>query len=467
MKKFLAFGAAMLLGLGTLVAVPAKKVVRADGELVGAQTLMAKYFGENGQYTKKTTIYLKDEAINNEYFHAGHSVLKRTTYYQDGALLMGDLNGGFTGINSGYANSGENMVHFHSTEGLAGLTDSTKREVDYTVTGKNMVDYFYGLRELSANYDNSKWVKTEDKDIYTHTITDLTLDANGDYNDSILKQYQYFAAPMLLQNKPEVAHYLSPSSIVIEDTEGTLSIKIYASGDVGKLYSVGGLLAEARVYKGLHLPGFYLIGDFSSWALDNANFMGEGNDENYAVTENKYFAADGNIKVFQLQDDGYPSWHGLNDTNANVPVVKGTYTIYQSKDSFVYAKRVSDGATLEGQNSINFSLDVSTPNGWGNASNYSIHAWTVGNHSVHTWGTADEKFTVNGNAATYTLQYTGVLAGIIVYYTHSTEGTKQTYDIVGTTYESGASYTLNPGSWNFTNDGSGTWKIDSFTVSKN
>ena len=449
MKKILVFGAALVLGVSSFGFARIPQRVSADPGYVGAQTIMAKYIGDGGQYTKKTTIYIKGENVDANYFHAGHTVLQRTTYYSNGALLMGDLNGGFETINSGYANNGVNMDHFSSTQGLAGLTDSTKRSVDYTVSNKQMSDYFFGLSELIADYDNSKWVKTNDKEEYTYTIDSLAVDANGNYVDSVLKEYQYFAAPMLLQNL-DANHYLSPRTIVIEDVEGTLSIRIYAPSDTGKLYSEGGLLAEARVYKGLHLPGYYLIGDFSNWEINDANKLG-ASDGNIGGVSSKYFSANGNIKVIEIGQNGYPYWCGNPEDNGNVAVVKGVYDIFLNNSRKLYADRVSDGNTSDSNNSISFSIDVSLFS-WASPQEFYIHAWKDGNVSIHSWKSNEEKMSLSGTTATYTLQYTGSLDGIIFFfYQNSVE--KKTQDL-NKVFVSGETYNVS-----FTDD-SGLWAAD-------
>ena len=338
MKKIITFSAALILGVcsfGATRNVRAANAALSNDQATALKGLMESFIDVNGQYTKKTTIYLNNGDIDVDYFHAGHTVLKRTTYYTDGALLMGDLDGGFDEINSGYANSGENMVHFSSKSGIDGLTDAEERTVDYTVTGKTMADYFFDLQNLADSVQAADWSVNEG--VYTHTISSLALDANGDYVDTLLKKFQYFAAPMLLQSVGGANHYLSPSSIEVKEYLGTLSIKLFATSDTGKLYSEGGLLAEAIVYKGLRMPGFYVIGDFSGWELLPQNKMGEGNDGNYAISEGFNIDTAGNIKVFHLMDNGYPLWHGQPDEGANVPVNVAKYNIYMSKDGFVYA----------------------------------------------------------------------------------------------------------------------------------
>ena len=260
MKRILLLGAAVALGIGAFSMAPKQKMTKAV-EAGDMTAVMQKYISSDGSYTKKSRIFVEKDAegYDAKIFHAGHDVLERTTYYAPGVLLMGNLDGTFGPINSGYANSGENMVHFRSEDGVSALSNEEVRTVDYLVPGKQMSDYFFVLEDLIANFDSTKWVYEEEQTQFKHEITTLAVDENGDYEDALLKQYQYFAAPMLLQDGAE--HYLSPSNIIVKEEGGALNIRIYASGsDSGKLTREDNLLAESRGYAGIVKPGYYLVG---------------------------------------------------------------------------------------------------------------------------------------------------------------------------------------------------------------
>ena len=256
---------------------------------------------------------------------------------------MGDLNGGFSSINSGYANDGNgNMKHFKAQgdAGLAALTEESLRKVDYTVNGKTMKDYFFDLHDLSEIVEETsdKWVVSGST--YTYTIEDLSnFDENGDYNDIVLKAFQYFAAPMLLMHKKtDTSHYFSPSSIEIEKTGGYLAIRLYAASDTGKLISSGGLLSCARVYKGLILPGYYIAGDYTNWEVLPGNRLGNGDDGNYAVTEGFKIRESGKIKAIHVLDNGYTEFHGSDGTASGGDINlahNGIYNFYVSKTTNV------------------------------------------------------------------------------------------------------------------------------------
>ena len=342
MKKIFAFSSALILGFCAFANVSqhvkvAKSTVEED-----MAVMINKYINATEQYTKKTTIFLNNEAIDSQYFHAGHTVLKRTTYYGldaggNKALLMGDLEGGFATINSGYANDGlGNVIHFRTTGGLNCFEDATLMDVDYTITGQTMSDYFYDLLDIRNSIVSSEW--TLNGAIYSHVFLDLTVDENGQYNDLLLKKFQYFVAPMLLQSASE-SHYLSPSSVKIEDVDGTLSIRLYALSDTGKLYSEGGLLAEARIYKGHIIPGYYLVGDFCEWQLLPQNRLDDTDDgSNYAKKENFSVTKTGGLKAFEMKSDGYPAWHG--DGNNNVHAYQGLNNVFASLDGNLYVSLV-------------------------------------------------------------------------------------------------------------------------------
>ena len=325
MKKLSDISLVLLLGLTSLSSISAGKGVKSevvDPQMPELAALLTEYATESkNQYTKKTEIYIDRsvEGFDANYFHAQVSQQQRTTYYTKGALLMGDMNGGFTYINSGYANDGAgNMNHFYAKDnsGLAALTDESLRQVDYSVKGKTMKDYFFDLNDLADivnESDASKW--TVANGTYTYNIGTLTFDDNGDYEDIVLKAFQYFAAPMLLMHKQgDSSHYLSPSSIEVKENGGYLYIKLFAASDSGKLYGnekAQGLLARACVYKGLILPGFYLTGDFANWDILPENKMGTGDDDYYAISTNfKIANKDYEAKVVHVLDDGYTYWHG-------------------------------------------------------------------------------------------------------------------------------------------------------------
>ena len=355
MKKILTFSAALILGVcafaGASHNVRAAKAENLSSEQETAmKALLADYIGLHGQYTKKTTMHLTPAAQGEtQYFHAGANTLQRATYYwEEGeALLMGDYEGTFTNINSGYANVEGVLKHFRSEDNLGGLVAPANRTYDYTVTGKTMADYFYNLTDLKNSITAGDWVYSDGA--YIHNINSLELN-DGEYNDQVLKKFQYFAAPMLLQNK-----YFSWTTIRVVDGLSYLSIRLYSSsGDSGKSTKVGTdecLISEARIYKGDDLhpeESFYLkgtIGGENKWSSNDYE-MTELFDlyvpEQYEITTQLLLTD--KVKLF-----GNDTWYGfdkvensssfndLDDDNHNIgPKKSAKYTFYLKAGNKVY-----------------------------------------------------------------------------------------------------------------------------------
>ena len=445
MKKFLAFGAAMLLGLGAFGAIPAKKEAKSV-TVEDMPTVMQKYVSNN-RYTKKSRIFVDKSAVGYDakIFHASYDKLELTTYYASGVLLMGDLDGGFAHTNSGYANDGNgNMDHFISQDGLGGLVAPANRTVDYTVHGKEMKDYFFTLPDLIANFDSSKWVYDGDNSQFYHNISSLEVNGNGDYVDTILKQYQYFAAPMLLQDGAE--HYLSPKSIVVKEENSALNIRIYASNtDSGKLTSANNLLAESRVYADLVTPGYYLIGEFGGnydWQIIGGRAMAPQGDnlaqiENVPLSEGKY-------QICQLKNDGTVDWfHTLgaetpdyfaelvgNDVHIKY---SGNYNVYLNNQSKIFLVR-NDYNTLN----FTFTYVDSAWTSWNpRPYNFSIHLVDNQKGQCGAWGSAGERMTDNDGTYTISIRYNGTVSGIYFYFYQTDNGNpaeKKTEDIKGSIF---------------------------------
>ena len=248
MIKLLLIPAILSLGICGFSGAKEKRSAPAD-ELA---TLIEDYIG-SGQYTKKTEINLSDLALEElkTYFHAGANNPKRRTYYDEtaNALLMGDYEGGFTHINSGYAKNGDNMEHYRNnaetktTENLF-----SAREVDYVVNNTSPNEFFVNLSEVKSEAAKNAWVK--DASTYKYTVEDLAQEG-GHYKDKLLHDVQYFAAPMLLES---AVAYFSPTEIDIKEEDNKLIINLYVSGaDLTKLTNSDGLLATASIQKGLIL----------------------------------------------------------------------------------------------------------------------------------------------------------------------------------------------------------------------
>ncbi len=293
------------------------KVVRSinPNDLTG---LINDYIDENGCYTKKTTLYLTEEARQEtQYFHGAANALQRATYYNDtlGALLMGDYDGTFTHINSGYRNLQEGGVqHFY----YAGYETPSETDLfdnvvdDWSNQYQSVGEYYPNLTYLKTIIDGNAWNYDNNFQsfVYTPTIT-MT---DGKYDDDVLRAFQYFIAPMMLQG-----NYFSWSSIRITKATTFLSMRLLASAtDEGKSTVKGVsevLVAEARVFRGLHLDAALtpatLKGSFNSWG--DGLVMEECVDI-YLPEQYKYVleATSGTeIKVLHTYN-GADHWYGTN-----------------------------------------------------------------------------------------------------------------------------------------------------------
>ena len=264
-KLFIALSS-FVLAVSAFVAGPKGKAPEVSGTNSDLAGLLNEYVG-SGKYVKKSKIYFSDAAKleMSDYLHAGTNRIEMTTWYDEsdgGALLMGNYDGTFSTINSGYNTVGGNMHHFYTT--APNTTDPADLFTNIHDDGWNSndtVNEFYdvlsGLATEVAKGDQ-EWTYVDG--IYTHAVSaDLSIDSSGNYTDLTMKRFQYFAAPMLLQTvsvkDKESSKWLTFSSLKVEQKIGYLSIRIYISaGDSGKVTSeVEGeecMLSEAQVYKG-------------------------------------------------------------------------------------------------------------------------------------------------------------------------------------------------------------------------
>ncbi|MBQ9457139.1 MAG: hypothetical protein IJU64_01330 [Bacilli bacterium] len=311
MKKLLILGSTFAMGLcavGIAVGVQAREVKADDADSSVVAALIRGYMNEGKQYTKKSQIFLtEEEKINQvDLFHAKHNVLERTTYYDEtvNALLMGDFDGGFDDIKSGYAAKGDNMVHYYYTGDGSETADLfTARNEDYTVKNTNPNEYFVTLTDLADLAADISW--TTDGSSYYHNFG---AEDKEKEDAEVLKAFQYFAAPMLLEN----TRY-NPKYIRVAPTAKFLSVRIYdTASDLGYVTLSGGteaLLSEARVYSGLSFNptnrDVVLKGSFDSWGEGYPFVYEPGFDdvEQYKVTVD--LAKDNEVKVVM---DG--SWQG-------------------------------------------------------------------------------------------------------------------------------------------------------------
>lgn len=211
------------------------------------QQIIEKYYN-NGVYTKKTNINLSEYAIEDiqEYFH-GSVDLDRTTYYKGNALLMGDLDGGFANINSGYGTDASgNMTHFTWNQ------ETQETEIDYTVNkGEHqnwkdkdidgMEGFYVTLNDMLQEGYFDDW--TENKYSVANT------------NDAYFNDFLAFVAPCLYSSIASTNFVTINELIISEETHETygdyLCFQITLdTTSKGVADNEELILAESRVYIG-------------------------------------------------------------------------------------------------------------------------------------------------------------------------------------------------------------------------
>ena len=226
-------------------------------------------YHNDGVYTKKSNIYLSSasQAEIAKYFH-GNVEKDRTTYYNGEYLLMGDIDGTFNTINSGYRTAGADMKHFTYKDG--------KVVDDYTVKNTTLHEFYVTLNKLKdSNYFDSTWVDG------SHTVTGK--------DDKYLADFLAFTAPCLYDTVFE-NNYITSQGIILTIKEGSheiygdyLSLSItLTSTDSGKLIK-GLILSEARIYKGNSLFNENVMEVEANYAHSFAS-SNELADSNYANT---------------------------------------------------------------------------------------------------------------------------------------------------------------------------------------
>ena len=415
MKKiFISFGV-LALGLGAFTGLKGNRPVKVGADdATELQALLRSY--NDGGYTKKTQMYLTDGAVAElaSYFHAGQNTLKRATYYNasETALLMGNYDGTFGGaggINGGFRNiSAVACERFHYTDETPNvdnlfLADHT--ETDYVAVNQTVGSYYQTLYSLSEAVVSGQWVKSDGA--YIHNISNLHV-TDGEYDDPVLKKFQYFAAPMMLQNA-----YFSWHTIRVVEGASFLSIRLYTTAEdgAGKSTLVGAseaLVSEARVYKGLHFSPevtWTLKGSFDSWgAGQQLTYSGDlYNPEQYAITVNlfsndqiKFNSGSTYLGFDSLENDTwFYRWNNGEADNNIIVKLSGQYTFYlKPRAGTIYAAVPANG-------SIDIPLEISSE--WKSDSAV-IYAYT--------WGDGLDDHWFRANAAATSVTITGLYTGM-------------------------------------------------------
>ena len=130
--------------------------------------------------TEETILQFKD------HFHV-NATSNRTTYYNGDYLLMGDFDGGFDEVNSGYMNDGNDMAHFEYSKDMSDPIANKK----ISVKGTNIQKYYVALDDMLTDGYFSKFVK-ESHNKFVYTVANTSGGVEGKLHD-----FLWFAAPGL------------------------------------------------------------------------------------------------------------------------------------------------------------------------------------------------------------------------------------------------------------------------------
>ena len=208
-----------------------------DEDANAVNELISSYYDSELAYTKNTEIFLNSEAIAEldllGCWHAGSTILKRTTYYRGDSLWMSSENGNYSYYGTAYDGTTPVGVTYASTKNPLRTPAETK--VVLSGEGKNsMNEYYVGLEDIVAT-DTHGWELL-----------------NGEYvttNSEVISWFKAFTAPCYLGFEDDsIASnyiYLTSASVTVEN--GNLVLRLYARLDDGKFTSEGGLFSEAVI----------------------------------------------------------------------------------------------------------------------------------------------------------------------------------------------------------------------------
>ncbi len=416
---------AMLFVAGAALSIHNAMAVHAeDASDTEVQSAILGYINESKTYTKKTQIFLNEEARVDmvDVFHAKHNVLERTTYYDEttNALLMGDYDGGFDHINSGYRYDSEagNMKHYSYTGDNSSTADYfTAVHDDYSVKDTSPNEYFVNLSQIAGEVLGKTWTKDGNGAFYhdftTSESTDpIPMDEHGNYTDTFLKTIQYFAAPMLLQDN----HYFTPRYVQIRTCTDWLSIRLYVSpGSNGSLTvydDYNGLLAEARVFRGLVAQETSRWVVKGSWAehwdvpVTMKYYATIRETEQYCLTQQ--FAAWTAFKVVDIERD---YWYGMDNVDSSLkPFLSndgGNIKLGATRTYSLFWKASEESLWINVED-ITFTLNVEAA-WYGDATQFGIYSFCKGYTDKDVWNPTYTEWPGNlvAAATTQTLTISG------------------------------------------------------------
>ena len=231
MKKLILGLSSVALSVGLLSALVASEKSYAS-ETVSANEQVKELFKDyyNGSsYIKNSSIKF-DSANFGElatYFHAGSTVLDRTTYYHGNELWMSR---GTEGAGYSYYGSAENNGGVTNATAEKALETPANPKVVLTGEGKeSMEDYYVTMKDLMVDsffYGENTW-------------TTLSEGVYKTENADIMDKFRLFTAPCFLnyeEDGDKLEHYLTLSKATVTKSGAGLVLSLYVDGtDSGKV----------------------------------------------------------------------------------------------------------------------------------------------------------------------------------------------------------------------------------------
>ena len=262
--------------------------------------LVNKYYN-NGVYTKKTRIELSSLTQKEMLVYFGDNVqLEKTTYVNGENMLMGDIDGTFENINSGYKTSSDNKNVEHYIYDFENET----MNVDSKVENKTLFELYPSMVSIFDVDCYSNW------ESYEYVV--------GSVTDACLRDFIEMVAPGLEKYVLESKYFTAKGmKLTVSEESGLresyLSLKIYVSDlDSGKVKE-NLLLSEARIYKG------NVAFDDTKAYEEEYSFRFSNKEEVNDVSLDNQLTNSGKVRTLTLNDRTFkftPTWKNT-DTQTN------------------------------------------------------------------------------------------------------------------------------------------------------
>lgn len=179
--------------------------VKADDIIFSLNELLDEY-RHNGTYKKETIINLNEDSIHelSSYFHAGSTLMKRTTYYQKDSLWMSNGNGKYS-----YYGTNENG------DLTNGTVDRVGKKVDtIAIKGVSMEEHYYTLNDIIAS-EKHNW--EYNNNVYFSS------------SKEVVEWFKGFTAPCYLGFNKTTSNYIIFDGVEVEKTINGLELRLLAS----------------------------------------------------------------------------------------------------------------------------------------------------------------------------------------------------------------------------------------------